>query len=133
MGYWQPFIRTIVVPYALGLGAFAAIVLTDGTEDLSWVRFVIATVAWGVVSFVSGYLMKRVLPSGVAGKGPDCDRCGEPTRKPFLYNMPRTHWRCEDCEREVTNILFDAAQRGQLTESMLKYTRPFPTDHATGK
>lgn len=36
-------------PLALGLGAFAAIVLTDGTQDLSWVRFLIAALAlWGV-------------------------------------------------------------------------------------
>ncbi|MEU6990369.1 hypothetical protein ABZ953_06860 [Streptomyces sp. NPDC046465] len=38
-------------------------------------------------------------------KSPDCDRCGNPTGKPFLYNMPRTPWRCEPCEDEVTDIM----------------------------
>lgn len=133
MNFWTPFIRTIVVPYALGLGAFAAVVLTDGTEDLSWVRFVFAVVAWGVVSFVSAYLMGRLWPSGTSGKGPDCERCGEPTRKPFLYNMPNHHWRCEPCEKAVTDILFTAAASGTLTESMLSYTRPLPADRATEK
>jgi len=65
--------------------------------------------------------------------GPDCDRCGEPTQKPFLYNMPNCHWRCEDCERQVTDILFTAAANGTLTESMLRYTRPLPADRATEK
>ncbi|MEW2402110.1 hypothetical protein [Streptomyces sp. NPDC046862] len=37
-------------PVALGLGAFAAIVLTDGTQDLSWVRFLIATLAFWAVT-----------------------------------------------------------------------------------
>jgi hypothetical protein len=37
--------------------------------------------------------------------GPDCDRCGKPTNKPFLYRMPRTPWRCESCERIVTDIM----------------------------
>lgn len=132
MNSWTPFIRTIAIPYAIGLGAFAAIVLTDGTEDLSWVRFVFALVAWAVVSFVSGYVLGRVWPSSGSGKGPDCDRCGKPTRKPFLYGMPNYHWRCEDCERAVTEILFTAAQNGTLTESMLRATRPY-ADHRTEK
>lgn len=61
MDYEPPGISTAVVPFALGLGTFAAIVLTDGTEDLSLVRFLIATVAWGVVSWCAGYVMVRVL------------------------------------------------------------------------
>lgn len=38
-----------VVPLTLGFGAFATIVLTDGTQDLSWTRLAIAAlVAFGV-------------------------------------------------------------------------------------
>lgn len=45
-------ITRTAVPVALGLGAFAAIVLTDGTEDLSWVRFLIAALTfWAVTGF----------------------------------------------------------------------------------
>lgn len=54
-------ISTFVAPLTLGLGTFAAIVLTDGTEDLSWGRFLIATVAWGAVSWCAGYVMVRVI------------------------------------------------------------------------
>lgn len=48
--YRPPFVSTFVVPFTLGLGTFAAIVLTDGTEGLSWVRFLIAAVAFGLVT-----------------------------------------------------------------------------------
>ncbi|MFF0009566.1 hypothetical protein ACFYQT_39930 [Streptomyces tibetensis] len=48
-----PSIARTAVPVALGLGVFAAIVLTDGTEDLSWVRFLIATLAFWAVTGVS--------------------------------------------------------------------------------
>lgn len=61
MEHEPPFISTFVVPLALGMGTFAAIVLTDGTEDLSWVRFLIAAVAWGVVQWCSSFVMLRVL------------------------------------------------------------------------
>ncbi len=37
-------ITRVGLPVGLGLAAFAAIVLSDGTEDLSWIRFAIAAV-----------------------------------------------------------------------------------------
>jgi hypothetical protein len=46
-------------PLVLGLGAFAAIVLTDGTEDLSWVRFTIAAVVFIAVAVGGGYAIGR--------------------------------------------------------------------------
>jgi hypothetical protein len=46
-------------PLALGLGAFAAIVLTDGTEDLSWVRFTIAAVVFIAVAVGGAYAIGR--------------------------------------------------------------------------
>jgi hypothetical protein len=42
-----------VAPFALGFGAFAAIVLTDGTEDLSWTRLAIAALVAFAVTGVS--------------------------------------------------------------------------------
>ncbi|WP_422132209.1 hypothetical protein [Streptomyces misionensis] len=50
MDYETPGIVAAVAPVVLGLGAFAAIVLTDGTQDLSWVRFVIATLTFWAVT-----------------------------------------------------------------------------------
>jgi len=131
---YQPRLITWVGPCALGFCAYAAILLTDGTEDLSWTRFAIATVVFLGVSAVGSYVLGRTgVGRRVVGqrRGPDCDRCGKPTRKPFLYNMPNYHWRCEDCERQVTDILFTAATNGTLTESMLRCTRPYPTDRDT--
>lgn len=51
----EPGVAAVAVPAALGLGAFAAIVLTDGTEELGGIRFTIAAlvfiaVAWGSAS-----------------------------------------------------------------------------------
>lgn len=46
----EPSIPVTAVPVGLGLAAFAAIVLTDGTEDLSWVRFLIAAVVFIAVT-----------------------------------------------------------------------------------
>lgn len=46
-------------PVALGLGAFAAIVLTDGTEDLSWVRFLIAALVFFAVTGVSAFAVRH--------------------------------------------------------------------------
>lgn len=62
------------------------------------------------------------------GTGPECDRCGKPTGKPSLYRMPHSHWRCEPCEREVTDILLGLAREGRLTERQARYARPFPGD-----
>jgi hypothetical protein len=50
MDYEGPSIAVTAVPVGLGLAAFAAIVLTDGTEDLSWVRFLIAAVVFIAVT-----------------------------------------------------------------------------------
>lgn len=62
------------------------------------------------------------------GTGPECDRCGKPTGKPFLYQTPRSHWRCDPCEREVTATLLGLARDGRLTERHLRYVQPSPTD-----
>jgi hypothetical protein len=51
----EPSIANTAVPVAVGLGAFAAIVLTDGTEDLSWVRFLIAAVVFFAVCVGGAY------------------------------------------------------------------------------
>lgn len=56
--------------------------------------------------------------------GPACDRCGNPTGKPYLYNMPSTWWRCAPCENAVTEILFQLAEQGHLTDRHLLHTRP---------
>lgn len=42
----------------LGLAAFAAIVLTDGTEDLSWIRFAIAAVVFLAVTLGSALAIR---------------------------------------------------------------------------
>ncbi|RCH70422.1 hypothetical protein DT019_02750 [Streptomyces sp. SDr-06] len=43
---------------------------------------------------------------------PKCDRCGDPTGKPFLYDTPKTPWCCDPCEQKVTAILLgDAHER----------------------
>ncbi|MGY5634197.1 hypothetical protein ACW7N6_38295 [Streptomyces sp. UC1A3] len=55
---------------------------------------------------------------------PKCDRCGKSTERPWLYQVPHSWWRCEPCEREVTDILFGAARDGRLAEQHLRYTRP---------
>lgn len=59
---------------------------------------------------------------------PKCDRCGKSTGKPWLYRTPCTWWRCEPCEREVTDALFEAARGGWLSEQHLRYTRPLLDD-----
>jgi small neutral amino acid transporter SnatA (MarC family) len=50
----------LAVPVALGLGAFAAIVLSDGTEDLSWVRFIFATLAFFAVAGGSALVVRWI-------------------------------------------------------------------------
>ena len=47
----EPGIAAVAIPVALGLGAFAAIVLTDGTEDLSGIRFLAAALTFFAVTF----------------------------------------------------------------------------------
>jgi small neutral amino acid transporter SnatA (MarC family) len=54
----EPSIAATATPVVLGLGTFAAIVLTDGTEDLSWTRFIIATLAFFAVTVASGLLVR---------------------------------------------------------------------------
>jgi hypothetical protein len=54
-----PGIAATAAPVALGLGAFAAIVLTDGTEDLSWIRFTIAAVVFIAVAVGGAYAIGR--------------------------------------------------------------------------
>lgn len=39
------------------------------------------------------------------GVSPPCDRCGQPTGRPYLTRTPRTAWHCPPCEAEVTAIL----------------------------
>lgn len=122
---------TWAAPCALGFCAYAAILLTDGTDELSWIRFTIAALVLVGVSAGGVYALGRTQRGRRMAEdpGPDCERCGNPTGKPFLYNDPHQHWRCEDCEREVTDILFTAAENGRLTDSMLRAAgRPSPTD-----
>lgn len=140
-------VRYTLIPLALGVSAFAAIVTTGpNPDDLSPARILAGFAAWvGIGGAVQGGMFladrKRLEapPSQCPSrsfpdrKGPDCDRCGNPTEKPFLYRLPNQYWRCEPCERKVTDILFSAAAAGTLTESMLRYTRPFPTDRTTDR
>jgi hypothetical protein len=124
----------MLIPGVLGIGAMAAIVIPRGGDELSWPRLLAGLGALMIVQIGGGYLAGRLsVRSPHAGTGPDCERCLKPTGKPFLYNMPNYHWRCEDCERAVTDILFTAATNGTLTESMLRYTRPYPTNRTTEK
>ncbi|MFJ1900416.1 hypothetical protein [Streptomyces sp. NPDC088115] len=58
MDYETPGIAATVAPVVLGLGAFAAIVLTDGTEDLSWIRFLIATLTFWAVTRASAFAVR---------------------------------------------------------------------------
>lgn len=51
-------ILSTATPVVLGLGAFAAIVLTDGTQDLSWVRFLIASLVFFAVTGLSGLAIR---------------------------------------------------------------------------
>ncbi|MGQ4437928.1 CopG family transcriptional regulator [Streptomyces violaceoruber] len=52
--YWALATATVtVVPFALGFGAFATIVLTDGTQDLSWTRLAIAALVFFAVTGAS--------------------------------------------------------------------------------
>lgn len=55
----EPSIADTAAPVALGLGAFAAILLTDGTEDLSWIRFTIAAVVFIAVAVGGAYAIGR--------------------------------------------------------------------------
>ena len=55
----EPSIAAVAIPVALGLGAFAAIVLTDGTEDLSAIRFTIAAFTFLAVAWTSAHLIRR--------------------------------------------------------------------------
>ncbi|MEW9521814.1 hypothetical protein [Streptomyces tubercidicus] len=52
-------IAVTATPVVLGLGTFAAIVLTDGTDDLSWTRFIIATLAFWAVAVASGLIVRH--------------------------------------------------------------------------
>lgn len=120
---------TWAAPCALGLCAYAAILLTDGTEELSWIRFTIAALTLVGVSAGGAYTLGRTQLGrriAVEGRGPDCERCGNPTGKPFLYNNPHQHWRCEPCEQEVTDIIFRAASEGRLTDTMMRSIQPLP-------
>jgi hypothetical protein len=49
--------------------------------------------------------------------GPKCDRCGDPTRKPFLYDEPKTPWHCDPCEQAVRAILL-AATHERMVHSL---------------
>lgn len=123
----EPRLITWVGPCTLGFCAYAAILLTDGTEDLSWTRFAIATVVFLGVSIGGAFALGSTrLGRRVVGerRGPDCERCGKPTGKPFLYNNPHQHWRCEPCEQKVTDIIFRAASEGRLTDTMRRYIQP---------
>ncbi|MFE9252903.1 hypothetical protein [Streptomyces sp. NPDC007088] len=51
-------IAAATAPVVLGLGAFAAIVLTDGAQDLSWVRFLIAALTFFAVTGLSGLAVR---------------------------------------------------------------------------
>ena len=131
-------VRYTVLPGLLGWGAFAAILLTSpNPDDISVARMLAGFAAWIAVSGAIGGAMflidlRRPATSAsrfavpFADKGPDCERCGKPTGKPFLYNNPRQHWRCEPCEREVTDIVFRAASEGHLTDTMMAAIRPYP-------
>ncbi|MFD8488604.1 hypothetical protein [Streptomyces sp. NPDC059712] len=58
MDYAPPGIVGTTAPFVLGLGAFAAIVLTDGTEDLSWIRFTIAALVFSAVTGASALAVR---------------------------------------------------------------------------
>lgn len=55
----EPGVTGVAVPACLGLSAFAAIVLTDGTEDLSAIRFTIAAFTFLAVAWTSAHLIRR--------------------------------------------------------------------------
>jgi ribosomal protein L37AE/L43A len=38
---------------------------------------------------------------------PPCDRCGNPTGRPWLFRMPRTVWHCSACEQAVAELWLD--------------------------
>ncbi|MGW6145301.1 hypothetical protein [Streptomyces sp. NPDC055140] len=126
----KDFILAFGAPAVPGFGAYAAILLTGDTEDVSPVRLGLAVLALALIWLGGTYLLVRRVYKrqiarndwgnlgGTGGKGPDCDRCDEPTKKPFLYNQPRTHWRCEPCEKAVTDIMFTAAANSGLTKDM---------------
>lgn len=117
----------MVIPGVLGIGAMAAIVIPRGEHELSWPRLLSGLAAMLVVQVVGGYVAGRLSVRAEAKDlGPDCERCGDPTGKPFLYNNPRQHWRCEPCEQEVTGIIFRAASEGYLTDTMRRYIQPLP-------
>ncbi|WP_406257473.1 hypothetical protein [Streptomyces chartreusis] len=57
----EPGIAPIAAPVGLGLAAFAAILLTDGTDELSWVRFLIATLVLFGVSWGGAYVLTPII------------------------------------------------------------------------
>ncbi|TGB13878.1 hypothetical protein [Streptomyces sp. MZ04] len=71
-------------------------------------------------------------PNPAVRKGPNCDRCGKPTMKPFLYNMPRTPWRCEPCEAEVTDVVLRMAC-GRVDAGLEEAFRRLGTPDASGR
>lgn len=130
-------VRYAILPLGLGFAPFAAIVLSGPNPDnLSLTRLLVGFAAWAGGSAAAMVFADRKWPTLplIVDKGPDCDRCGEPTGKPFLYNMPRTPWRCEPCEREVTDILFAAASRSVDSglDDLLRRLGP-PADRTTEK
>lgn len=68
-----------------------------------------AGIAIGVALIPLGVkVMDRLMPASSplpSPNGPPCDRCDEPTGKPWLWQQPRTSWHCEACAREVTQVL----------------------------
>lgn len=124
----QLIVTGMLIPGVLGISALAAIVIPRGGHELTWPRLLSGLAAMLVVqiggSYTAGRLSLRSQP--LRDKGPDCERCGKPTEKPFLYNNPHQHWRCEPCEQEVTDIIFRAASEGRLTDTMRRYIQPLP-------
>lgn len=60
--------------------------------------------------------MRKLWRRLTGANGPDCDQCGAPTGKPFLYRTPRTPWRCEPCEAAVTDIMLRASNQRMIRD-----------------
>ncbi|OEV11333.1 hypothetical protein [Streptomyces nanshensis] len=99
---------------AVGLSAMAAVVL-PGEPSTARVLAGCATLIFAMpgASYLTLRLLGHSTPSGLfTDSGPDCDRCGNPTRRPYLRRSPQSHWWCARCEQETTDILLDIAARG---------------------
>jgi|SRR5881392_1267007 len=112
---YAPSITITAAPVAVGLGAFAAILLADGTEDLSWVRFTIAAIVFLAISGGGAYVAAR-------------------------WNLARFERRLADDDAAFRQRLAaeDAAHRKAVVAAfeadVERITgRPFPTDPATEK